>query len=81
MAIVSPLGTPLADGDALHREVEKALLAFPEVVSTRRRTGCAAKDEHVQGFNASERAPRSRRPSTDPRRPGDPDSPSGMPSV
>jgi Cu/Ag efflux pump CusA len=54
VAIVSPLGTPLADGDALHREVEKALLAFPEVVSTSRRTGRAEKDEHVQGVNASE---------------------------
>jgi len=54
IGIVSPLGTPLSDGDALGREVEKALLAFPEVVSTSRRTGRAEKDEHVQGVNASE---------------------------
>ena len=54
IALVSPLGTPLADGDALGREVEKALLAFPEVVSTSRRTGRAERDEHVQGVNASE---------------------------
>jgi CzcA family heavy metal efflux pump len=54
IALVSPLGTPLSDGDALGREVEKALLAFPEVVSTSRRTGRAEKDEHVQGVNASE---------------------------
>jgi len=54
IALVSPLGTPLGEGDALGREVEKALLAFPEVVSTSRRTGRAEKDEHVQGVNASE---------------------------
>jgi len=54
IALVSPLGTPLSEGDALGREVEKALLAFPEVVSTSRRTGRAEKDEHVQGVNASE---------------------------
>ena len=54
IALVSPLGTPLSDGDALGREVEKALLAFPEVISTSRRTGRAEKDEHVQGVNASE---------------------------
>ena len=54
IGLVSPLGTPLADGDALGREVEKTLLTFPEVVSTSRRTGRAEKDEHVQGVNASE---------------------------
>jgi CzcA family heavy metal efflux pump len=54
VGLVSPAGTPLADGDALGRQVEKALLAFPEVVSTSRRTGRAEKDEHVQGVNASE---------------------------
>ena len=54
IGVVSPLGTPLADGDALGRDVEKALLAFPEVVSTSRRTGRAERDEHVQGVNASE---------------------------
>ena len=54
VGLVSPPGTPLADGDALGRQVEKALLAFPEVVSTSRRTGRAEKDEHVQGVNASE---------------------------
>jgi CzcA family heavy metal efflux pump len=54
VALVSPLGTPLSEGDAVGREVEKALLAFPEVVSTSRRTGRAERDEHVQGVNASE---------------------------
>ena len=54
VGLVSPPGTPLADGDVLGRQVEKALLAFPEVVSTSRRTGRAEKDEHVQGVNASE---------------------------
>lgn len=54
VGLVSPPGTPLADGDALGREVEKSLLSFPEVVSTSRRTGRAEKDEHVQGVNASE---------------------------
>lgn len=54
VAMVSPPGTPLEAGDALGRQVETALLAFPEVVSTSRRTGRAEKDEHVQGVNASE---------------------------
>jgi len=54
IGLVSPLGTPLSEGDALGRQVEKALLEFPEVVSTSRRTGRAEKDEHVQGVNASE---------------------------
>jgi CzcA family heavy metal efflux pump len=54
LSLVSPLGTPLADGDAVGRQVEQALLSFPEVVSTSRRTGRAEKDEHVQGVNASE---------------------------
>ena len=54
IGVVSPLGTPLAEADGLGREVEKTLLAFPEAVSTSRRTGRAEKDEHVQGVNASE---------------------------
>jgi CzcA family heavy metal efflux pump len=54
LSLVSPLGTPLAEGDALGHQVERALLAYPEVVSTSRRTGRAEKDEHVQGVNASE---------------------------
>jgi CzcA family heavy metal efflux pump len=54
VSLVSPPGIPLADGDRIGRQVEEALLAFPEVVSTSRRTGRAERDEHVQGVNASE---------------------------
>ena len=54
VSVVSAPGITLDESDAIGREVEKALLAFPEVVSTSRRTGRAEKDEHVQGVNASE---------------------------
>jgi CzcA family heavy metal efflux pump len=54
VSVVAPPGTSLADSDALGSAVEETLLAFPEVVSTSRRTGRAERDEHVQGANASE---------------------------
>ena len=54
ISVVSPPGITLEEGDALGRQVEQALLDFPEVVSTSRRTGRAERDEHVQGVNASE---------------------------
>jgi CzcA family heavy metal efflux pump len=54
VSVVSVPGITLAESGALGRRVEEALLAFPEVVSTSRRTGRAEKDEHVQGVNASE---------------------------
>ena len=54
VSVVSPPGIPLADSDRLGSQVEEALLQFPEVLSTSRRTGRAEKDEHVQGVNASE---------------------------
>jgi len=54
VSVVSPAGVALEVSDALGREVELALLAVPEVISTSRRTGRAEKDEHVQGVNASE---------------------------
>ncbi len=54
VGVVAPPGTSLDDSDALGLAVEEALLAFPEVISTSRRTGRAERDEHVQGANASE---------------------------
>lgn len=54
VSVVSAPGIPLAESDRLGRQVEEALLEFPEVVSTSRRTGRAEKDEHLQGVNASE---------------------------
>ena len=54
VSVVSPPGTPLDESDRLGSQVEEALLAFPEVVSTSRRTGRAERDEHVQGVSASE---------------------------
>ena len=47
-------GTSLAESDKLGRRVEQALLAFPEVASTARRTGRAERDEHAQDVHASE---------------------------
>ncbi|HUO85186.1 MAG TPA: efflux RND transporter permease subunit, partial [Thermoanaerobaculia bacterium] len=54
VSVVSAPGIPLAESDRLGGLVEQALLEFPEVISTSRRTGRAEKDEHVQGVNASE---------------------------
>ena len=54
VSVVSAPGIPLEESDAIGLLVEEALLEFPEVVSTSRRTGRAEKDEHVQGVNASE---------------------------
>ncbi|MEW5874499.1 MAG: efflux RND transporter permease subunit [Candidatus Zixiibacteriota bacterium] len=54
VAIVSVPGITLEESDAIGRQIEEALLSFPEVVSTSRRTGRAERDEHVQGVNASE---------------------------
>jgi CzcA family heavy metal efflux pump len=54
VSVVSAPGIPLSESDRLGSQVEQALLEFPEVISTSRRTGRAEKDEHVQGVNASE---------------------------
>jgi Cu/Ag efflux pump CusA len=54
IGVTTAPGISLDESDALGRSVEEALLAFPEVVSTSRRTGRAERDEHVQGVNRSE---------------------------
>ncbi|MHB1047329.1 MAG: efflux RND transporter permease subunit [Thermoanaerobaculia bacterium] len=54
VALAAAPGITLEDSDGLGRQVEEALLSFPEVVSTSRRTGRAERDEHVQGVNGAE---------------------------
>lgn len=54
VAVIAPPGITLSESDNLGRRVEESLLAFPEVVSTSRRTGRAERDEHLQGVNGSE---------------------------
>jgi CzcA family heavy metal efflux pump len=47
-------GTSLETSNRLGRQVEEALLEFPEVVSTARRTGRSELDEHAQEIYAAE---------------------------
>jgi CzcA family heavy metal efflux pump len=54
VAVAAPPGITLAESDTLGRQVEESLLAFPEVVSTSRRTGRAERDEHLQDVNGAE---------------------------
>jgi len=54
ISAVTVPGTSLEASDRLGATLERLLLQVPEVVSTARRTGRAARDEHVQGVESAE---------------------------
>ncbi|MDX2281568.1 MAG: efflux RND transporter permease subunit [Saprospiraceae bacterium] len=54
VSAVSLPGISLEESNKIGSQVEKALLAVPEISITTRRTGRAERDEHAQGVNAAE---------------------------
>lgn len=54
VSAVSLPGISLDESNQIGNQVEKALLAVPEITNTTRRTGRAESDEHAQGVNSSE---------------------------
>ncbi len=54
LSVVTLPGSSLAESERVSRQVEKILLAQPEIVATARRTGRAEADEHTQAVSSSE---------------------------
>ena len=54
VSAVSMPGISLEESNKIGQQIEKTLLAIPEVRMTTRRTGRAELDEHAQGVNAAE---------------------------